>query len=93
MILWEDRYASGDQDRDNKDFNFDQESRAELSAAQTIVMFIMDHNNVSIASIEPEDFGTGRWLAENDQLSWRDPGTATLEIPPDMKTIFRAAHD
>jgi hypothetical protein len=60
MVLWEGRYAPGDLDRDNKDFAFDQEFRAELSAVETIVMFILDHHNLPMVSIEPGDFNAGK---------------------------------
>jgi hypothetical protein len=88
MILWEDLYAPGDKNRENMQFKLDKESRAELAAAQAIVLTILDHNDVELSTIEPKNFDTGKWLAEDGNLSWRDPGTASLEIPEDIKEAF-----
>ncbi|KAI0703794.1 hypothetical protein BC835DRAFT_1303057 [Cytidiella melzeri] len=53
MILWPTMYMEGDLDPDNPCFVYSEESHSELKAAQLIARDILQHNNISVAKIEP----------------------------------------
>ncbi|KAI0682726.1 hypothetical protein BC835DRAFT_1311415 [Cytidiella melzeri] len=83
MILWPTMYIEGDLDPDNPSFAYSKESRSELKAAQLIARDILQHNNISVAKIEPtmKAWEEGRWLADDRDVAWNAPGTAVVAIP------------
>ncbi|KAI0692834.1 hypothetical protein BC835DRAFT_1306988 [Cytidiella melzeri] len=91
MILWPTMYIEGDLDPDNPSFVYSEESRSELKAAQSIARDILQHNNISVAKIEPtmKAWEEGRWLADDRDVAWNAPGAAVVAIP-DRRTHFVA---
>lgn len=96
MLLWAYLYAPGDFDPNDPEFEPDQESKAELAAAQAVVEAILSHNDLGLDDIRPMPLKHFRWLSEigegTDWKDWRDPGTIRLEIP-DIRHHFKAFED
>ena len=89
MILWPKYYTASDEDDESKDFPMHEESAAELAAAQTIMRFILRHNEVHVNTLKPTSIQEGQWLAGDQSLAWQDPGEETMTIP-DLRHLFMA---
>ena len=94
MLVWAHLYSPGDVDPYQPiEFQPNQESIAELAAAQAVVEAILEHNDIFLEDIRPEPFSSFRWLSSmgegSDWTDWKDPGTIKLTIP-DMRMYFAA---
>ena len=92
MLIWAHLYSPGDTDpQEQKPFEPNQESKAELAAAQAVVTAILEHNDIWPDEIEPKPFGEFEWISKmgegSDWEDWREPGKIRLTIP-DMRQYF-----
>jgi hypothetical protein len=87
MLLWPEVYHLSDTTHAKPGKTHVQKSLAELEAAKCAVTVVLQHNSITVESIQPRDLKDCEWLAENGPM-WLEPGTETIEIP-DIREEFR----